>query len=81
MRKFRLTDGLAVMDEDNNLQENTDNAAVSPAPTFKAKRVQGGEATTDLILSAHVAGNAEVFPMLLAFIANVGLVDTLAPKV
>ena len=55
---------LAVLE--NNLQKNMTDAAVPPAPTFKAKRVQGGEATTDLILSAHVAGNAEVFPMLLA---------------
>ena len=54
------------MFEERNLQETENNVAVGPAPTFKAKRVQGGEATTDLILSAHVAGNAEVFPMLLA---------------
>jgi hypothetical protein len=54
------------MFEGRNLQETESNAAVEPAPTFKAERVQGGKATTDLILSAHVAGNAEVFPMLLA---------------
>lgn len=29
------------------------------------KRVQGGNATTDLVLSAHVAGNAEVFRKVL----------------
>lgn len=29
------------------------------------KRVQGGEATTDVTLSASVAGNAEVFPKIL----------------
>lgn len=34
--------------------------------SVRRKRVQGGEATTDLILTAHVAGNAEVFPMVLA---------------
>jgi len=33
---------------------------------LKAKRIQGGEATTDLILSAHIKGNADVFPSLLA---------------
>lgn len=30
-----------------------------------AKRTQGGEPTTDLVFSAHVAGNAEVFPKIL----------------
>jgi hypothetical protein len=30
-----LSDVLAVMDEDSNLQKNTDNAAVAPAPTFE----------------------------------------------
>lgn len=34
------------------------------AATGKARRVQGGEATTDVVLSAHVAGNAEVFAQL-----------------
>ena len=33
---------------------------------MNGKRVQGGEATSDLIVSAHVAGNAEVFPQVLA---------------
>lgn len=32
----------------------------------KKKRVQGGKATSNLTLSAHVAGNAEVFPQVLA---------------
>jgi hypothetical protein len=30
------------------------------------KRVQGGVATTDVVMSAYVAGNAEVFPQILA---------------
>ena len=30
------------------------------------KRAQGGVATSDLVLSAHVAGNADVFPQILA---------------
>lgn len=30
------------------------------------KRVQGGKTTSDLILSAHLAGNADVFPDILA---------------
>jgi hypothetical protein len=31
----------------------------------KPKRVQGGVATTDLTLSAHVGGNADIFPAIL----------------
>jgi DNA methylase len=34
-------------------------------PKEKKKRVQGGEATSDLVVSAYVAGNAEVFPQVL----------------
>lgn len=30
------------------------------------RRVQGGEATSDVTLSAHIGGNAEVFPRILA---------------
>lgn len=30
------------------------------------KRTQGGVATTDVVLSAHLGGNAEVFPQILA---------------
>lgn len=30
------------------------------------KRIQSGKATSDLIVSAHVGGNAEVFPQILA---------------
>jgi hypothetical protein len=33
-----------------------------PTPT---KRVQGGVATSDVLLSAHVSGNAELFPKIL----------------
>src|SRR6266516_1424124 len=32
----------------------------------KGKRVQGGIATSKVVLSAHVAGNAEVFPKVMA---------------
>lgn len=35
-------------------------------------RVQGGEATTDLILSAHVGTNADVFPKVLALHVPIG---------
>ena len=35
-------------------------------PTGARRRVQGGEATSDLLLSAHVGGNAAVFPDILA---------------
>lgn len=31
----------------------------------KARRVQGGVATSDVVLSAHVSGNADVFPQIL----------------
>jgi hypothetical protein len=37
----------------------------APAAEPKKKRVQGGEATSDLIVSAYVAGNADVFPSIL----------------
>jgi hypothetical protein len=36
------------------------------------KRVQGGQATSDLVVSAHVAGNAEVFPLVLQLHVPVG---------
>ena len=32
----------------------------------RTKRVQGGVSTSDLVMSAHVDGNAEVFPQILA---------------
>ncbi len=38
------------------------------------KRVQGGETTSDLIMSAYVAGNADVFPRVLALHVPVGAV-------
>lgn len=37
-----------------------------PNTILPSKRVQGGKTTSDLILSAHQAGNAEVFPEVLA---------------
>jgi hypothetical protein len=42
--------------------ETGDGAVVVEA---KAKRVQGGTATSDVTMSAYVAGNAEVFPQIL----------------
>ncbi|MCB4821789.1 hypothetical protein [Roseicella aerolata] len=39
--------------------------AGDPAPP-RARRVQGGTATADVILSAHAGGNAELFPQILA---------------
>lgn len=40
--------------------------------TQKKKRVQGGEATTDLVLSAYQANNADVFPKILELHVPVG---------
>lgn len=37
----------------------------TPKKFEKAKRVQGGISTSDVIMSAHVDGNAEVFPQIL----------------
>lgn len=34
-------------------------------PPISKKRVQGGIATSDVVLSAYVSGNAEVFPLIL----------------
>ena len=39
-------------------------ASLASSGEAKGRRVQGGEATTDVILSAHVAGNAEVFAQI-----------------
>jgi tRNA G10 N-methylase Trm11 len=36
------------------------------------KRTQGGEATTDLVVSARIAGNADIFPDVLALHVPVG---------
>ncbi len=37
---------------------------ISPADSGK-RRVQGGVSTSDVITSAHVGGNADVFPQIL----------------
>ena len=37
-----------------------------PGPALKPRRVQSGIATADAVLSAHVAGNAELFPQIMA---------------
>ena len=36
------------------------------AATKKKRRVQGGHATSDVVVSAHVGGNADVFPQILS---------------
>jgi hypothetical protein len=36
------------------------------------RRVQGGEASSDVLLSAHVGGNAEIFPRILALHVPIG---------
>lgn len=38
------------------------------------RRIQGGKASSDLILSSHLAGNAEVFPQVLSLHVPVGAV-------
>lgn len=35
-------------------------------PKDPKKRVQGGVSTTDVVMSAHIDGNADVFPKILA---------------
>lgn len=43
------------------------NQAVLPFEEVKAKkRTQGGESTTDVVLSAYVGSNADIFPQILA---------------
>ncbi len=41
--------------------------------TSKKRRTQGGETTSDLVLSAHIAGNADVFPHILKLHVPEGL--------
>lgn len=38
----------------------------------KPKRIQGGETTSNLTMSAHLSGNAEVFPQILALHVPIG---------
>src|SRR5205085_1527635 len=40
--------------------------------TASGKRTQGGIPTTDIVMSAHVGGNAEVFPQILALHVSEG---------
>lgn len=35
-------------------------------PLFENRRTQGGEASSDVLVSAHVGGNADIFPRILA---------------
>lgn len=46
----------------------------NPGARGRRKRVQGGIATTDLVLSAHVGGNAELFPKILELHVHEGAV-------
>jgi hypothetical protein len=39
---------------------------VDPAESPRKKRVAGGVTTSEVVMSAHVSGNAEVFPQILA---------------
>ncbi|GMO42575.1 MAG: hypothetical protein Pg6C_04100 [Treponemataceae bacterium] len=34
-------------------------------PIKENRRVQGGVATSDVVMSAHIAGNSEIFPQIL----------------
>lgn len=47
-------------------------ALVDELPRSAGKRVQGGVATTDVVMSAYVSGNAEVFPEILSLHVPVG---------
>ena len=40
----------------------------------RARRVQGGVSTSDVLLSAHVGGNADIFPQILALHVPIGSV-------
>jgi hypothetical protein len=40
-------------------------ASLFPMAESKGRRVQGGVATSDVLLSAHIGGNAELFPQIL----------------
>ena len=48
-----------------SLQMEQINNPVTTGSTPKKKRTQSGEATTSLVVSAHVGTNAEVFPLVL----------------
>ena len=41
-------------------------AEIGPPVPARARRVQGGSATADVVLSAHAGGNAALFPRILA---------------
>jgi hypothetical protein len=45
-----------------------------PVISKNGKRVQGGEATSDVVITAHVGGNAEIFPQILDLHVPVGSV-------
>jgi len=45
--------------------QHGEKANIARAVNGQKRRVQGGETTSDLVLSAHVAGNAAVFPHVL----------------
>lgn len=54
---------MAELTETGTLFENE--ASYQKSIEAGRKRTQGGKATSDLIVSAHVGGNAEVFPQIL----------------
>lgn len=47
---------------------------ISASTARAARRKQGGVATTDVVMSAHVADNAEVFPQILALHVEKGAI-------
>lgn len=55
---------MAELTETGTLFENE--ASYQKSIEVDKKRTQSGKATSDLIVSAHVGGNAEVFPQILA---------------
>jgi tRNA G10 N-methylase Trm11 len=46
--------------------------ALFDAPLKKKQRVQGGITTSDVVMSAHIAGNSEIFPQILELHVPIG---------
>ena len=49
-----------------NKKETTPNSTPTNNPEDKKRRTQGGIATSNVVMSAHVGGNADVFPQILS---------------
>jgi hypothetical protein len=47
-------------------EASSDSLVLEPETDGKPRRVQGGIATSDVVLSAAMSGNAEIFPSILA---------------